>query len=108
MAADAKAVEVVIYGAEKLCSTCLHLPSSEETASWLRAALARDYGEAVQVTYIDIDRPMDPSDPYVRGLLADEYAYPLVVIAGEVVGEGAPRLKAIRHKLAALGLKRKD
>ena len=107
MAIDTKVVTVVVYGAQQLCATCLHLPSSEETAEWLRAALVRDYGEAVQVKYVDIAEPENQSDPYVRDILANEYAYPLVVIADEVVGEGNPRLKTIRHKLAALGLERK-
>lgn len=106
MTAGPNVVDVVVYGAKQLCATCLHLPSSEETASWLEAALARDYGQAVRVRYVDIDESQNQSDKYVGEILADNYAYPLVVIGGDVVGEGSPRLKAIRRKLEQLGLKR--
>lgn len=107
MSARPTVIDVFVYGAKQLCQTCLHLPSSEETASWLSAALARDYGSGVTVRYIDIDEVGVQSDnKFVSGILADQYAYPLVVIDGEVVGEGNPRLKAIRQKLEALGLKR--
>ena len=106
MTAEPKVIDVIVYGAQQLCPSCLHLPSSEETASWLKAALDRDYGEAVRVRYVDIDHSQNQTDPYVQGILSDHYAYPLVVIDGEVIGEGNPRIKAIRRKLDDLGLER--
>lgn len=98
-------IDVTVYGAKQLCASCLHLPSSEETASWLSAALARDYGEAVRVRYVDIGRPEREEDQkYADLILNDTYAYPLVVINDEIVGEGDPRLPVIRRKLEQLGV----
>ena len=106
MSTDSRTIQVVVYGAAQLCPSCLHLPSSEETASWLEAALARDYGEAVSVRYVDIHRPETEADQgFAADILADKYAYPLVVVEGEVIGEGNPRLKVIRQKLDCLGLR---
>lgn len=107
MAAKTTVTEVIIYGAEQLCATCVHLPSSTETADWLASALARDYGDLVRVRYIDVDVVGDASgDEFVKGILEDRYAYPLVVINGEVIAEGNPRIKKVREKLADLGLKK--
>lgn len=110
MTAKTSVTEVIIYGAEQLCASCVHLPSSTETADWLASALARDYGDAVRVRYIDIDAAEEDSDDeYVKGILTDKYAYPLVVINGEVVAEGNPRIKKVRQRLEEIGLKkRKD
>ncbi|MGA9173061.1 MAG: DUF1462 family protein, partial [Thermoactinomyces sp.] len=36
-----KPIEVLVYGAEQLCASCVNLPSSRETATWLSAALGR-------------------------------------------------------------------
>lgn len=106
MTTEPKVIDVIVYGAQQLCPSCLHLPSSEETASWLQAALNRDYGKNVRVRYVDIDHTQSQSDRYVRDILSDHYAYPLVVIDGDVIGEGNPRLNAIRRKLEELGLER--
>lgn len=50
-------VEVLVYGAEELCASCVNLPSSAETASWLSAALGRKYGNRVSVRHVDIHHP---------------------------------------------------
>lgn len=107
MAAKTTVTDVIIYGAEKLCASCINLPSSAETADWLASALARDYGDSVRVRYIDVDvAGEDSGDEFVKGILDDRYAYPLVVIDGEVIGEGNPQIKKVRQKLADLGLKK--
>lgn len=106
MTRRSKVVEVTVYGAQKLCPSCLNLPSSEETADWLEAALTRDYGDGVRVRYVDIDQPHNRHNQFVEAILADRYAYPLIVIGEEVVGEGNPRLNVIRRKLEEMGLER--
>jgi disulfide oxidoreductase YuzD len=38
-------VEIILYGAEQLCPSCVNLPSSKETFEWLQAAIARKFPE---------------------------------------------------------------
>lgn len=100
-------IEVTVYGAETICAGCHNLPSSRETASWLEAALGRSYGDQVRVRYVDIHRPEGDRDAdFSRRVIEEELWYPVVVIDGEVVGEGNPSLKAIRKKLEQLGAER--
>ena len=36
-------VEIIFYGAEQLCPSCVNLPSSKETFEWLEAAISRKF-----------------------------------------------------------------
>lgn len=48
---------VYVFGAEEICASCVNLPSSKETATWLEAALGRKYPDRVTVQYVDIFHP---------------------------------------------------
>jgi disulfide oxidoreductase YuzD len=99
------AVEVQVYGAEERCASCVNLPSAQETASWLEAALGRKFGDQIRVRYIDIHHPEQEADAvFVKRVIEEDMWYPVVVIDGEVVGEGNPKLKRIQEKLEQLGL----
>ena len=53
-----RGVEIIVYGAEELCPSCLHSPSSKETFDWLNAAISRKYPEQpFEITYVDINNP---------------------------------------------------
>lgn len=55
---DRKEVEIVVYGADVLCPSCVNLPSSKETYEWLEAAIGRKYtGQPFKITYVDINNP---------------------------------------------------
>ncbi|MBA4542082.1 MULTISPECIES: YuzD family protein [Thermoactinomyces] len=91
-----KPIEVLVYGAEELCASCVNLPSSRETATWLRAALGRKYGEQVSVRYIDIFNPQTEEEAaFSRKVIDEDLWYPVVVIAEQIVAEGNPKLKEI-------------
>ncbi|MBD1380828.1 YuzD family protein [Metabacillus arenae] len=101
-----KEVEVCVYGTEVLCPSCVNLPSSRETYEWLQAAISRKYpDQPFQMDYIDIHQP--PEDELKKSfsekVLNDEYFYPLIVIEGNVVGEGNPRLKVIYKEMEKHG-----
>ncbi|MEH7108441.1 YuzD family protein [Bacillus sp. JJ1764] len=101
-------VEVVLYGAEQLCPSCVNLPSSKETYEWLHAAIARKFPEQpFTITYVDIEHP--PHDPkkneFARRVMEEDMFYPVVVINDKVVGEGNPRLKTIFAELEKYGYK---
>lgn len=97
---------ITVYGADTPCPSCIHSPSSIETKEWLEAALKRKFPEeAITVRYIDIYHPeTDEDKSYTEKILDDDYFYPLVVSAGEILGEGNPRLKTIFETLEQRGL----
>jgi disulfide oxidoreductase YuzD len=91
-----KPIEVLVYGAEQLCASCVNLPSSRETATWLSAALGRKYGEQVTVRYIDIFNPQTEEEAaFSQKVIEEDLWYPVVVIDKQVVAEGNPKLKEI-------------
>ncbi|QKG83770.1 DUF1462 family protein [Kroppenstedtia pulmonis] len=97
--------EVLVYGAEERCASCVNLPSAEETASWLQAALGRKYGDQVQVRYVDIYQPNGAKETaFSRRVLEEDIWYPVIVIQDEIVGEGSARLKDIQNKLEETGV----
>ncbi len=101
-------VEIVLYGAEKLCPSCVNLPSSKETFEWLEAAVARKFPEQpVRMTYVDIHQPPSEGDKFLfaKKVIEEELFYPVVVIKDKVVGEGNPRLKTIFGELEKYGYK---
>ena len=100
-------VEICVYGAEVLCPSCVNLPSSKETYEWLEAAITRKFpDQPFTITYIDIAKP--PVDDVEKRLfservLKEDMFYPVVVIEGEIVGEGNPKLKVISDQLKKYG-----
>jgi disulfide oxidoreductase YuzD len=101
-------VEIILYGAEQLCPSCVNLPSSKETFEWLEAALSRKYPEqSFKMTYVDIYQP--PSDPekesFAKRVIEEDMFYPVVVIKNKIVGEGNPRLKTIFLEMEKYGYK---
>ncbi|PLR79346.1 disulfide oxidoreductase [Bacillus sp. V3-13] len=93
-----KQVEIIVYGADQLCPSCVNLPSSKETFEWLEAAVARKFpGQPFKITYVDIYHPPaeEAKASFARQVIEEDMFYPVVVIEGEIVGEGNPRLKTI-------------
>lgn len=89
-------LSVYVYGAEQVCSSCVNLPSSKETATWLEAALGRKYGDKITVHYVDIHQPKTETEKaFCHRVLEEELWYPVVVIENEIVQEGNPKLKEI-------------
>ncbi len=95
---------LTIYGAEVKCASCIHLPTAFETMEWLEAAITRKFpDEEFDFVYCDIDSPNgEEQESYAERILDDEFFYPLVVIDGEVVAEGNPKLSRIYEKVEEL------
>jgi disulfide oxidoreductase YuzD len=101
-------VEIVVYGAEQLCPSCVHLPSSKETFEWLEAAITRKFtDQPFKMTYIDIYEPGGENEKldFAKKVIEEDMFYPVVVIKGKIVGEGNPRLKTIFSELEKYGYK---
>lgn len=98
---------ITVYGAEQRCASCVNAPGSKETFEWLQAAIGRKYPDStISFQYIDIFTKQNDTEHqyFTQQILEEEYFYPLVVINGEVVGEGNPRLKTLYRVLESEGI----
>ena len=99
-------VEIVLYGAETLCPSCVNLPSSKETFEWLEAAISRKFpNQPFKMTYVDIYQPSGDNGKitFAKRVIEEDLFYPVVVINEKIVGEGNPRLKTIFAELEKYG-----
>ena len=101
-----KEIEMVIYGADQICASCVNLPSSKETYEWLEAALGRKFpNQPFKITYVDIFNPPNDEEKknFAKKVIEEDMFYPVVLIEDEVVGEGNPKLKAIYAEMERYG-----
>lgn len=101
-----KEVEVSIYGADQICASCVNLPSSKDTYEWLQAAIGRKFpDQKFVIQYYDIfqSHSDEKKDEFCKKIIEEELFYPVVVIEGEIVGEGNPRLKKIYAEFERYG-----
>jgi disulfide oxidoreductase YuzD len=99
-------VEIIVYGSEQLCASCLNSPSSIETFEWLNAAITRKFpNQPFELTYVDINNPpnVDVKQKFAEKVIKEDMFYPVVVINEKIVGEGNPRLKTIYSELEKHG-----
>ena len=91
-------VSIEIYGADIVCASCVNAPSARDTYEWLQAAIGRKYSnQPYEIEYIDIENEItnERQKTIAQKVLNDEYFYPLVMIDGEMIGEGHIQLKPI-------------
>lgn len=101
-------VEIIVYGAEQICPSCVNLPSSKETCEWLEAAISRKFpDQPFRISYVDIYNPPQEQEKkeFAERVIKEDMFYPVVVIKDHVVGEGNPRLKNIYAELEKYGYK---
>lgn len=101
-----KEIEIVVYGAEQLCPSCVNLPSSKETYEWLEAAIQRKFGkQPFKITYVDIYHPPNDEEKkkFSQRVLDEDMFYPVVLLENKIVGEGNPRLKTIFEEMEKYG-----
>ncbi|AST93134.1 disulfide oxidoreductase [Sutcliffiella cohnii] len=101
-----KQIEIEVYGAEVLCPSCVNLPSSKETYEWLQAAVERKFPkQPFTISYIDIYNPPTEEEKkqFAEKVVEEDLFYPVVVINGEIVGEGNPKLKAVYAEMEKYG-----
>ena len=99
-------VEIIVYGAEQICASCVNLPSSKDTYEWLEAALSRKFpDQQFKVSYVDIFQEQEDEEKanFASRVVEEELFYPVVVIKGEIVGEGNPKLKEIVKEMERYG-----
>ncbi len=92
----AESVTIYVYGAEQICASCVGMPSSKETYEWLKAAISRKYPEqSFGIEYVDFQNPPESEKEFAERVVEEDLIYPVVVIDGEIIAEGNPRLKDI-------------
>lgn len=102
---EEKELEICVYGAEQLCPSCIHAPSSRETATWLEAALTRKFGSKVRIRYIDLEKPESPEEiTFSKKVMEEDLWYPVIVINNEIVAEGVPKLKDVISAIERQGI----
>ncbi|MFS0780324.1 YuzD family protein [Bacillus sp. 1P06AnD] len=102
----APAIEIIVYGAEQICASCVNLPSSKDTYEWLEAALERKFpGQPFSVAYVDIYGQQEDEEKaaFSKRVIEEDLFYPVVVIKDEIIGEGNPRLKDIVKEMERYG-----
>ncbi|WAA09954.1 YuzD family protein [Fervidibacillus albus] len=101
-----KSVEITVYGAEQICASCVHSPSSVDTYEWLEAALSRKYpNQPFTIHYVDIFQP--PNDEkkraYAKKIVEEDLVYPVIMINDRWVAEGNPPFKRICLEMEKYG-----
>lgn len=97
---------ILIYGAEQICASCVNLPSSKETYEWLEAAISRKFPEQpVNIRYIDIFNPPNDEElkKFSEKVINEDLFYPVITMDGNIIAEGNPRLKDVYAELEKRG-----
>ncbi|EAO56690.1 hypothetical protein bthur0014_46160 [Bacillus thuringiensis IBL 4222] len=97
-------VNVQVYGTKVICASCVGMPSSTETFEWLQAAIGRKYEgqeNKFNFEYIDFQEEQEDEDKkaFAERVVEEDLFYPVVLINGEIVGEGNPRLKDVYEEI---------
>ncbi|WP_345243754.1 YuzD family protein [Pontibacillus salipaludis] len=104
---DLSKVVITVYGAEERCASCVNAPGSKETFEWLQAAIGRKYSnDQFHYQYVDIMKSHVEEEykDFTQRILDEEFFYPLIVMDGEVIDEGAPRLKVVFKAIEEKGI----
>ncbi|MBB6445008.1 YuzD family protein [Bacillus benzoevorans] len=103
-----KDVEIIIYGAEQICASCVNLPSSKETYEWIEAAVTRKFpNQPFEFTYVDIFQPPEEKEKqqFAQKVIDEDLFYPVITINNKIIGEGSLRLKTLYTELEQYGYK---
>lgn len=97
-------VNVQVYGTKVICASCVGMPSSTETFEWLQAAIGRKYeGQENKFNFEYIDFQEEQQDEekkaFAERVVEEDLFYPVVLVNGEIVGEGNPRLKDVYEEI---------
>ncbi len=97
-------VNVQVYGTKVICASCVGMPSSTETFEWLQAAIGRKYEgqeNKFNFEYIDFQEEQEDEDKkaFAERVVDEDLFYPVVLVNGEIVGEGNPRLKDVYEEI---------
>lgn len=93
------AITIAVYGANKICPSCVNAPSSRESFDWIKAAVTRKFPDFnhIKYKYVDMFEQTNKSEDkkWIDQMEKEDLFYPIVVIDDQFVCEGDPRIKII-------------
>lgn len=92
-------INVIIYGADVVCASCVNAPTSKDIYDWIQPNLKRKFPELTfNFSYIDINNSSNLTDydeNIIEQINNDELFYPLITMDDEIVADGYIQLPQV-------------
>lgn len=92
-------INVIIYGADVVCASCVNAPTSKDIFDWIQPNLNRKFPELeFTYSYIDIHQTenlTDHDENIIEQINNDELFYPLITMNDEIVADGYIQLPQV-------------
>ncbi len=92
-------INVIIYGADVVCASCVNAPTSKDIYDWIQPNLKRKFPELTfNFSYIDINNSSnltDHDENIIEQINNDELFYPLIAMDDEIVADGYIQLPQV-------------
>ncbi|MCE4955786.1 YuzD family protein [Macrococcoides caseolyticum] len=92
-------INVIIYGADVVCASCVNAPTSKDIYDWIQPNLKRKFPDLqFNFSYIDINTSenlTDHDENIIEQINNDELFYPLITMDDEIVADGYIQLPQV-------------
>ncbi|UTH17002.1 YuzD family protein [Macrococcus epidermidis] len=92
-------INVIIYGADVVCASCVNAPTSKDIYDWVQPNLDRKFPDLqFNYNYIDINKSenlTDHDENIIEQINHDELFYPLITMDDEIVADGYIQLPQV-------------
>ncbi|PKE60982.1 YuzD family protein [Macrococcoides caseolyticum] len=92
-------INVIIYGADVVCASCVNAPTSKDIYDWIQPNLKRKFPKLTfNFSYIDINNSSnltDHDENIIEQINNDELFYPLITMDDEIVADGYIQLPQV-------------
>ncbi|QYA43125.1 YuzD family protein [Macrococcoides bohemicum] len=92
-------INVIIYGADVVCASCVNAPTSKDIYDWVQPNLDRKFPDLqFNYNYIDINKSenlTDYDENIIEQINNDELFYPLITMDDEIVADGYIQLPQV-------------
>ncbi|WP_312040146.1 YuzD family protein [Macrococcoides bohemicum] len=92
-------INVIIYGADVVCASCVNAPTSKDIYDWVQPNLDRKFPDLqFNYNYIDINKSenlTDHDENIIEQINNDELFYPLITMNDEIVADGYIQLPQV-------------
>ncbi|MFC6118872.1 YuzD family protein [Macrococcoides bohemicum] len=92
-------INVIIYGADVVCASCVNAPTSKDIYDWIQPNLERKFPDLkFNYHYIDINKSenlTDHDENIIEQINNDELFYPLITMNDEIVADGYIQLPQV-------------
>ena len=90
-------INVIIYGADVVCASCVNAPTSKDIYDWIQPNLKRKFPELTfNFSYINNSSNLtDHDENIIEQINNDELFYPLITMDDEIVADGYIQLPQV-------------